>query len=94
MVRVTLRRYFPELTKSILVMSPRNAPRAEAFFRGCRLQILTGSRYRGGFVGSKADQDCWMGEKVEVWRDSLATLARVACRIPQTVYKGLQKSLQ
>ena len=53
-----------ELAKSILVVSPRNVLQAEAFFRGYGLQIMTGSRYLGGFVGSKAVQDCWLGEKV------------------------------
>ena len=33
------------------------------------------------------------GGKLEGWRDSVATLARVARRHPQTAYAGLQKSL-
>ena len=66
----------------------------EAFFREYRIQIVTGSRYLGGFVGSKAAQDHWLGEKVEDWRDSVDTLADVALWHPQTAYVGLQKSLQ
>ena len=46
-------------------MSPRNVPLAEAFFQGYRLQIVTGSRYLEGFVGTKAAQDLLMGKKVE-----------------------------
>ena len=53
MVQGTLSCYFPEPTKSILVVSPQNIPQAEAFFRGYRLQILIGIRYLGGFLGSK-----------------------------------------
>ena len=34
MFRGPLRDYLPKTTKSILVMSPRNVPRVEAFFRG------------------------------------------------------------
>ena len=45
---------FPYLTKTILVMSPRNVPQAEAFFRGYILQIVTGRRYLWGFMGSNA----------------------------------------
>ena len=60
-VRGPPRYYFPEPTKSILVVSPRNAPQAEAFFRGYRLQIVTGSRYLKSFVGSKASQNFWLG---------------------------------
>ena len=35
-----------------------------------------------------------MGDKVEGWRDSVATLAGVAHRYPQTTYVGMQNSLQ
>ena len=46
------------------------------------------------FVGSKAAQDLWLWDKVEGWRDSVATLSGVARRHPQTAYMVLQKSLQ
>ena len=75
-------------------MSPWNVPRAEVFFRGYRLHIVTGSRYLGGFVGTKEAQDRWMREKVEGWRYLVATLAGVARRHLQTAYARLQKYLQ
>ena len=65
MVRGGPRGYFTELTKSILVVSPRNVPRVEALFRGYGLQIATVSRFLGGFVGIKEAQDRWKGEKVD-----------------------------
>ena len=69
--------FFPEPTTRILVVSPQNVPRVEDFFRGYGLQIVMESCYLGGFVGSKAAQDIWLGEKVEGWWDSVATLARI-----------------
>ena len=50
------RGYFPEPTKIILVMAPRNVPRAEKFFRGMGVKIVTGSRYLRGFVGDRAQR--------------------------------------
>ena len=94
MVQGPLRGYFPEPTKSILSVYPQNVPRVQALFRGYGIQIVTGGRYLGGFVGSKAYWDRWLGEKVEVWRDSVSTLAGVVRRHPQTTYAGLQKYLQ
>ena len=35
-----------------------------------------------------------MGKKVEGWTESIATLAGVALKHPQSAYAGLQKSLQ
>ena len=67
----------PDTTKSIFVVSPWNVPQAEAFFMGYGLQIVTGSCYIGGFVGPKAAQDCCLGDKLKIWRDSVVTLAGV-----------------
>ena len=65
----------------------------EAFFSRYGLQIVTERRYLEGFLGSKAARDQFFGEKVYGWRDSVATLAGLARRHPQTTYVGLQKSL-
>ena len=64
MVRGPPRGYFPDPTKSILVVSPRNVQRVEAFSWGYGIHTVTGSRYLGGFLGSKAAQDHWLREKV------------------------------
>ena len=44
------RGYFPEPTKIILVVDPWNVARAEDFFRGMYIKVVTGSRYIGGFI--------------------------------------------
>ena len=48
--------YFLETTKSVLFMSPHNVLRAEAFFWGYRLHIVTGRQYLRGFVGTETEQ--------------------------------------
>ena len=63
-VKVTLQGYFPEPTKSILVVSTRNIPRVEAFFLGYSLKVGTGSRYLGCFVEADLAQAQWLDEKV------------------------------
>ena len=52
--------YFLNPTKSILVVSPRNVPRSEDLLQGYGLQIVTGSRYLGGFMDTEADQAWWL----------------------------------
>ena len=88
------RGYFPEPTKSILVVDPRNLPRVENFFHGMGVKIVTGSRYLGGFVRYIVAEDIWLAEKVQGWADSVKTLAEVARKHPQSAYTGIQKSLQ
>ena len=75
-------------------MSPRNVLRAEVFFRGYVLQVVTGRQYLRGFVGKKAAQDRWLEEKMEGWQASVSIMYGVAGRHLQTAYSGLQKSLQ
>ena len=48
------RGYFPEPTKSILVVAPRNAAREEEFFRWMGLKVVTWSRYLGEYIGDEA----------------------------------------
>ena len=38
------RGYFPEPTKSILVVSEQNVPRAKEYFHGMGVQVINGSR--------------------------------------------------
>ena len=57
--------YFLDPTKSILVVDLRNVTRAEEFFRGMGVKIVTGSRYLGGFVGDRAAENSWLTEKVQ-----------------------------
>ena len=93
-LRGPARGYFSEPTKSILVVAERNVPQAKAYFRGMEIQVVTGSRYLGGFVGERETEGPWVQKKVAGWADSVRTLAGVARKHLQSAYAGLQKSLQ
>ena len=45
------RGYYPEPTKSILVVVPGNVDRAEEHFRWIGIQVVTGNMYLGVFLG-------------------------------------------
>ena len=93
-LRGPARGYFPKPTKSILVVSEKNVPWAKEYFRGMGIQVVTGSRYLGGYVGERETEGQWLQEKVEGWDESVRTLTGVARKHPQSAYAGLQKSLQ
>ena len=94
MVQGPPRGYFPDPTKSVLVVSLQNVLLAEAFFWGYGFQIMTGSQYLGGFVGTETEQARWLMGKVAGWWDLVANLDGVECWHPQTAYTGLNTSLQ
>ena len=57
------RGYYPEPTKSILVVAPGNVARDEEHFRGLGIQALTGNHYLGGFIGDADAERDWLWEK-------------------------------
>jgi hypothetical protein len=88
------RGYFPEPSKSILIVRNHNKEKAEVCFKDSGFKVVTGSRYLGGFIGDKAEQREWVLKKVQAWAAGVLELSKVAGRYPQAAYVGLQKSLQ
>ena len=86
--------YLPKLTKSVLVVAPRNVAMAEEFFKGMGVMMVAGSRYLGGYIGDKETEDIWLNKKVKGWEDSTKKLMGVACKNLYSAYTGLQKSFQ
>ena len=90
----TSKGYLPDPTKIILVVAPSNAARAEEFFCRMGLQVVKRIWYLGWFIGDGAAETRWLTGKVEVWAESVGTLAGVSCKHRQSTYAGLHKSLQ
>ena len=88
------RGYFPEPTKSILVVQPENVDRAKEALSHLGFSIVTGARYLGGHVGTTAKRDDWVAGKVAGWVTGVDALSRVAQPSPHCAFVGLQKSLQ
>ena len=86
--------YYPEPTKSILVVTPGNVARTKEHFRGIGIWVVMGHRYLGGFLGDVSAEKEWLGKKLEGWTESIATLAGVDIKHPQSAYAGLHKALQ
>ena len=86
--------YFPEPTKSILIVRAHNCTIAKSSFKDLQFKVQTGSRYLGGYIGSRVDRELWVQEKVSFWTSAVTDLAFVALSHPQTAFAGLQKSLQ
>jgi hypothetical protein len=87
--------YYPEPSKSILVVPQHSLEAAQALFANMNFKITTGSRYLGSFIGEDSALWDWIrGGKTEEWAEAVTELAPVAPKYPQTAHTGLQKSLQ
>jgi hypothetical protein len=81
--------YFPEPSKSILIVPEDNLEDARIAFKDHEFTITTGSQYLGGFIGERDAIDIWIQEKVVNWADAVEELASVAGKYPQTAYTAL-----
>ena len=88
------RGYYPEPTKSILVVAPGNLVWAEEDFRELGIKLVMGRRYLEGYIGDKEAEGMWLVEKIKGWTESVEILAGVYYKHPQSAYAVLQKSLQ
>ena len=63
-VRVPAQGYYPNPTKSMLVVAPGNVARAEELFRGLGIRVVTGHRYLGGCIKNRELEGRWLAEKI------------------------------
>jgi hypothetical protein len=84
--------YYPEPTKSILIVRQHNLEKARLRFPAFR--VKTGNRYLGGFIGEDEALNKWLDEKTKFWTEAVTDLTSVTQAFPQAAYSGLQKSLQ
>jgi hypothetical protein len=61
-------------------------------FDDLKFKVQTGSCYLDGCIGSKADRELWVQEKVTSWTSAVTDLAFADLSHPQTAFAGLQKN--
>ena len=63
-------------------------------FQKLGLKVITGHRYLGGYIGNQEEEDAYLQNKVQDWREATLKLAEVAKLYPQAAYSAMQRSLQ
>jgi hypothetical protein len=59
--------YYPEPTKSIMVVPQHNLEAAQLAFADLNFKVTTGSQYLGGFIGEDDALRSWLAEKTKSW---------------------------
>jgi hypothetical protein len=86
--------YFPEPTKSILIVAPAMVEQAKQIFRGpLAVKVVTGARFLGGFVGEESKRIAYVEMKMKEWVAMTAKLADIAELQPQAAYTAFRLSL-
>ena len=85
--------YFPEPTKTYLVVDEVDLPEARRLFGPLGVQITTSHRVLGGHVGSTEGRVEFVRSKADEWTRRLSRLSAVAEKLPQDAYAAFTKSL-
>ena len=86
--------YHLEPTKSFVVVTDRWKNDAAAIFGDLGIQVVTGRRFLGDFIGSHCERDEYVMSKVRRWVGHLDLLSEAALTQPQLAYAALSRSLQ
>ena len=86
--------YHPEAAKCFLIVKPEFEQIARELFESEGVQIVTGKRFLGGYVGDEEGRAAFLREKVEGWVHSVCALASAARNLPQTAHAAMTRSLQ
>ena len=87
--------YFPNVSKTCLVVKEELYHDAMQLFQGTNIQITTtGKRYLGSTIGTAEFKEIIVAKKVEEWSRELKTLAKIAPSQPQSAYCALTQSLK
>ena len=67
---------------------------ATAIFGDLGIQVVTGHRFLGGFIGNHSERNEYVRSKVRRWVGHLDLLSEAALTQPQLAYAALSMSLQ
>ena len=91
------RGYFHEPAKSLFISDTPGqevAAKREFLAEGLTLNVVSGSRYLGAYLGPQAELEAWVKHQVEAWYHGVTVLYKIARRHPQLAYAGLGMLLQ
>ena len=86
--------YHPEPDKSYLIVHPDWVEEANKLFCEFKVNVVTGHRFLGGFVGRVEETEKWIHKKVQVWSKAIQNLSKAAQSQPHLPYISFTKSLQ
>ena len=86
--------YYNEVSKMVLIVAPQFVEQAKEAFVGFGVEILTGHRILGGFIGSESEKSNWLKKKVDFWVKSVNKISKIAKNDPHSAFVAVSKSLQ
>ena len=86
--------YYPELSKSVLIVHPDNIE-AGKLFGTCRgFKVCTGVRYLGGYIGDDKSKRNWLIDRALIWEKRIGMISKTAGKHPQESYAAVARVIQ
>ena len=86
--------YYNQITKNVLIVAPDFLEKAHEAFHNIGVQIVTGHRVLGGFIGSDSEKETWLEKKLNFWTNAVQKLSQVGKQDPHAAFIAMSKSLQ
>ena len=87
--------YFPQPTKSWLIVKDTKLAEATDVFADTRIQItIDGERHLGAVIGTEENKRQYINQKISKWKDEINLLAEIATTHPQSAYAAYVTSYQ
>ena len=79
--------YFPNASKTVLIVKPEHLAAAESIFASTSIQITAqGQRHLGAALGTRSFTEAYVTQKVATWTAEVTALAGVASTRPHAAY--------
>ena len=88
------RGYYPEPSKSVLIIRPENLDTGKVFGACHGFKVYTGARYVGGYIGDDESKYDWLRERTLTWEKNISTISETAGRYPQESYAAVVRAIQ
>ena len=86
--------YYPQASKTILIVKKRFEAKAKAIFGKSRIKISTrGERHMRAVVGSERFKDDYVSNKVEKWVQDIEQLSNIAKEEPQSALSSFTRAI-
>ena len=86
--------YFPQASKTILIVKERFEAKAKAIFGKSGIKISTrGERHMGEVVGSERFKDEYVSNKVEKWVQDIEQFSNIAKDEPQSALSSFTRAI-
>ena len=86
--------YFPEPSKSILIVKEEFHATAKELFQHQGLTIVSGHRYLGGFVGDQTELAKYVRSRVIKWSSQINAVTQAAASFPHEAFSAISRSNQ